>query len=87
MKAAASFAVADNQPAVLSAGAGGSVPDFERDPVLLSGAKVFVENLAAGGVAASKNQGLPCHYNQASHPIRKRRFVEIHGQVEQSSFS
>lgn len=86
MKAAASFAVNDNESAIFSATASGSVPDFQGDTVLLGGATIAVKNLAAGGIAASKNQGLHCHFNQPSHPIKKRRFVEIHGQVELSSF-
>ncbi len=85
MKAAAAFAAGNNESAVFFATAGGSVPDFQGDTVLLGGATVAVENLAAGGIAASENQGLHCHFNQPSHPIKKRRFVEIHGQVEQSS--
>jgi hypothetical protein len=53
MKAAAPFAVDDNESAILSGGASGSVPDFQSNTVLMSGTTVAVKSLATGSIAAS----------------------------------
>jgi len=69
VKAAAPLAPADGQLVAFADVAGRSVPELERDAVLIRGATVVVENLAASRIGARENQLSSRHPDEPSRAI------------------
>ena len=56
VEASTSLAAVDRQLIARTSAAGRSIPEFQGDAVPISGSAVAVEDLAASGISARKNQ-------------------------------